>query len=79
MRLYPVPMLLFAVAAVAQNPASRFRDVEPLLETVQKDTKQIVTPVRTLSLRGNPLSATARSSQLPELEKRLFDIVVEKP
>ena len=58
-----VPALLFAAASSAQTPSA----LQPNLKIV---------PPRTLTLKGNPLSAAARSQELPELQKHLFDVVV---
>jgi hypothetical protein len=35
----------------------------------------VVVPFRTLTLAGNPLSADAKSKQLPELQKRVINLV----
>jgi hypothetical protein len=36
------------------------------------------TPFWIVSLRGNPLSALAKSRDLPELQKRAFDVIADR-
>jgi hypothetical protein len=60
-----------------QNQVS---DLTPLVTMVQPDRQPIkgVTPFWIVSLRGNPLSAQARSRDLPELQKRAFDVIADR-
>ena len=60
-----------------QNQVS---DLAPLVTMVAPDRQPIkgVTPFWIVSLRGNPLSAEARSRDLPELQKRAFDVIVDR-
>jgi hypothetical protein len=36
------------------------------------------TPFWIVSVRGNPLSAAAKSRDLPELQKRTFDVLADR-
>jgi len=60
-----------------QNQVS---DLGPLVTMVQPDRQLVkgVTPFWILSLRGNPLSTQARSRDLPELQKRAFDVIFDR-
>jgi len=60
-----------------QNQVS---DLAPLVTMVQPDRQPIkgVTPFWILSLRGNPLSAQARTRDLPELQKHAFDVIADR-
>jgi len=55
-------------------------DLTPLVAMVQPDRQPIkgVTPFWVVSLRGNPLSEIARSRDLPELQKRTFDLLTDR-
>jgi Leucine-rich repeat (LRR) protein len=55
---------------------NQIADVKPLVAIAEKDATAKIVPPRTLTLKGNPLSAAARSQELPEIQKRLFDVVV---
>jgi hypothetical protein len=47
---------------------------------VQPDRQPVkgITPFWIVSLRGNPLSPVARSRDLPELQKRTFDLIADQ-
>jgi internalin A len=60
---------------------NQITDVGPLVAVTDRDgheSKDIV-PIRTVSLAGNPLSASSLSREIPELRTHLFDLVVGKP
>ena len=59
-----------------QNQVS---DLKPLVTMVQPDRQPIkgLTPFWILSVRGNPLSPSAKSQELPELQKRTFDVIAD--
>jgi len=56
---------------------NRITDLKPLVTTTAQAGPGAVAevPFRTLTLSGNPLSAEARSRELPELQKRVLNIV----
>jgi Leucine-rich repeat (LRR) protein len=59
-----------------QNQVS---DLAPLVTMVQPDRHaKGLQPFWIVSLRGNPLSAQARSRDLPELQKRAFDVIIDR-
>jgi internalin A len=60
-----------------QNQVS---DLAPLVVMVQPERQPIrgLTPFWIVSVRGNPLSAAAKSRDLPELQKRAFDVLADK-
>ena len=58
---------------------NKISDLAPLVATTTQpapSTSLAEVPFRTLSLTGNPLSAQARSQELPELQKRVLNLVM---
>jgi Leucine-rich repeat (LRR) protein len=58
---------------------NKISDLAPLVATTTQpspSTSLAEVPFRTLSLSGNPLSAQARSQELPELQKRVLNLVM---
>src|SRR5947209_4288507 len=55
-------------------------DLAPLVTLFEENTKgpKELFPYRTVTLLGNPLTASARSQELAELQKYAFDVQVEK-
>jgi len=54
-------------------------DVAPLVEMTRPDIAKArdLLPYRTVSLRGNPLSATAKNTELPELRKAVGTVTAD--
>jgi Leucine-rich repeat (LRR) protein len=58
---------------------NKISDLAPLVATTTQSSpgaSLAEVPFRTLSLTGNPLSAQARSQELPELQKRVLNLVM---
>jgi internalin A len=58
---------------------NKISDLAPLVTTIAQpasSTALAEVPFRTLSLSGNPLSAQARSQELPELQKRVLNLLM---
>jgi internalin A len=59
---------------------NKISDLGPLVSAVQQEGKAAegFGMARIVSIVGNPLSASAKSQQLPELRKSLFDVLADK-
>ena len=76
------------IAPLAALPAWRYlyldqnkiTDLAPLVTAARQagKTPQVFGAARIVSLTGNPLSATAKSQQVPEVRKLLFDVLADK-
>jgi len=56
---------------------NQIKDLAPLVSSITPASgpEAEVVPFRTLTISGNPLTAEARSKELPELEKRVLNVI----
>ena len=58
---------------------NRVADLKPLLEVLKPDQNKpkVLIPFRSISLRNNPLTAQAKTTDLPQLEKLADSVTVQ--